>query len=209
MRNRAVIFVGRLDKSMWDIWVPFCHTHDLDVYVTSYANTREDAVKYARILKEKFGSRLRAYHINRAKSIEYNGWTIHPRTVQHWRLWDFYMKHPILQTYSGLLKARLDMILPDWKLPAVEPNTINAPRYIDHPFGLIWSDQLAYGGHDVMKKYCMMWDQLPDEPPNEDHSQLFFTDYSPESMVRRLFDTEKFRVVSCFDNWELNRNVVN
>jgi hypothetical protein len=207
MRNKAIVFVGHLNSSRWDIWIPFCEKYDLDVYIISYAESKDEANMYIKMIKKKFTFRLKAYYIDRSvvNNLEYNTWSIHPRSIQFWRLWDFYMKHPILYTYNYLLKARLDLILPEWELPDnIASNTIYVPKYVNHPYGLTWSDQLAYGDRDVMKKYCTIWEQLPPEPFEFTYN-IFFHEYSPESMVQTLFKQQNLNVIACFDKWELSR----
>lgn len=212
MRDKAVIFIGRIDTAMWEYWFPFCKKHDLDVYVVTYANNKEECEKYTQTIINNFGSYLCGYHIERTVlgKLEFNGWTIHPRAIQLWRMWDYYMKHPVLASYPCLLKARLDVIPPNnWELPQVKNNTIYIPKYTNHMFGLLWSDQIAYGNAKVMEKYCRMWERLPLEPPPDTNwylmDQLFFHNFSPETFVQVLLDTEKFDIVPCFDSWEINR----
>jgi hypothetical protein len=208
MRKKAIIFVGRLDVSDWDNWVKFCQENDLDVYVISYTFSKDEAKEYINLLKLKFTHFLRKYHIERTvvDRLEYNTWSVHPRSIQFWRLWDFYTKTPQLAVYDILIKARLDLILPlNWKLPEIIPlQTIFIPRYIDHPYGLIWSDQLAIGHRETMKKYCLIWSMLPTEPPIDDN-QIFFAQYSPESLVATMLERENVTVEECFHSWELKR----
>lgn len=198
--KRAIIFVGRVENAFWEQWVPFCEKHDLDVYLVSYAKTREYFQKLLGEVKNRFGNRLKKYYVDRTTvdSLEYNNWKIHTRTIQFWRLWDFYMKNICLRNYDVLVKARFDTPIPQGLVipEKVEKNTLYVPEYKKHPFGLSYTDQIAFGDKTVMEKYCRLWEMLPSDIEgisDGEMQNLFFGELSGESLVISLIEKSKVK----------------
>lgn len=211
MRNKCILFVGRIEKChRLDLWVPFCEKNDFDVYVVSYANSIKESNDYVELLESSFGERLKKVYIDRTvvDKLEYNNWNIDKRTIQHYRMWDFFMKTPVLNSYSYVAKSRLDLIIPTTDLHDVSENSILLPFYKNHPYGLVYSDQFAYGDVRIMKKYFTMWETIPEYSPYKDKESMrlsFYNKYSPETMVTDFIKNNNIKTVNYFDNPELQR----
>lgn len=203
--KKIILFVGRVDNAFWDLWLPFCEKHDLDIGIISYTKTRGEARDIISTIKNRFKSRLKFYYVDCTvvDRLEYNGWKIHTRTMQFWRLWDFYMKHPEIYSYDVLIKSRLDIPIPENLIMAkpIQKNTLYLPEYHNHPFGLKYTDQFAYGDRNIMEKYCKIWEEIPndiEEISDNNMECLFFSKYSGESLVTTFIQKNKVKTKTCY-----------